>query len=183
MPRTTTSRRTTRLVAFPFEWDVETPDRPVPPIQWDANLYMAPQAYSWNCSACALDWVLRATWLAPETHTPNDALYEIGYPQNVNANYGLMDGTGRQLQRVLSDYGQQSEQSYLDFDTVYQLATGTTGLMSGREWYHWVALRGTSFDDLWIANSAPGYRGVRDILSRRDFERLGSFNIVWLVEG
>jgi len=92
-----------------------------------------------------------------------------------------MDGSGAQLQRVLTEYGQPSEHDWLDYDTVYQLALGTTGLMSGAAWYHWVALRGVSGEDLWIANSAPGYKGIYDILSRADFNRLGGFSVVWLV--
>ena len=106
---------------------------------------------------------------------------EIGYPQNINPTYGLMDGSGAQLQRVLADYGQASDQGYLDFDTTYALAAQGPGMMSGAAWYHWVGIRGTSGEDLWIANSAPGYMGVWDFLSRADFERLGGFSVVWLV--
>jgi hypothetical protein len=35
--------------------------------------------------------------------------------------------------------------------------------------------------NLWVANSAPGYMGIWDSLSREDFNRLGGFNVVWLV--
>jgi hypothetical protein len=34
--------------------------------------------------------------------------------------------------------------------------------------------------NLWIANSAPGYKGIYDVLSRYDFDRLGGFSVVWL---
>ena len=108
-------------------------------------------------------------------------VYEIGYPNNINPTYGLMDGSGAQLQRVLADYGVTTEQDWLGFDTVYQIAQGTTGLMSGAAYYHWVALRGIDGPDLWIANSAPGYRGIWDTLTRADFDRLGAFSVVWLV--
>ena len=92
-----------------------------------------------------------------------------------------MDSSGSQLQRVLGDYGLGSEHGWLDYDTVYSLATDTTGLMSGAAWYHWVALRGVQGQNLWIANSAPGYMGVHDVLSRADFHRLGPFSVVYLV--
>ena len=52
--------------------------------------------------------------------------------------------------------------------------------MSGQAWYHWVALRGVRGNQIWIANSAPGYKGVWDTLSREDFVRLGAFSVVWL---
>jgi hypothetical protein len=142
---------------------------------------MPPQVYGWTCSACALDWVMRATGLQPE-YTRERAVYDIGYPDNINPTYGLMDASGSALRDVYFTYGQDTEQGWLDFDTVYELAQSTTGQMSGAAWYHWVALRGISGPDLWIANSAPGYQGVYDILSRADFERLGGFSVVWLTE-
>jgi hypothetical protein len=141
---------------------------------------MAPQVYSWTCSACALDWVLRSTGLDPAS-TREDTVYAIGYPENINATYGLMDASGSALREVYSFYGQQTQQGWLDFDAVYDLALRTTGQMSGAAWYHWVALRGVQGDTIWIANSAPGYKGVWDNLTRSDFNRLGGFSVVWLV--
>lgn len=110
-------------------------------------------------------------------------VYAIGYPQNINPTYGLIDGSGTQLGRVLSSStGLDAMQDWLDFDTVYQMAADQTpALMSGQAWYHWVAVRGVQGNNLWIANSAPGYKGIYDVLSRVDFERLGAFAVVWLV--
>lgn len=92
-----------------------------------------------------------------------------------------MNADGSALRAVLDSYGISSEQAWLDFDTVYSIAQGTTGMMSGAAWYHWVALRGVSGEDLWIANSAPGYRGVWDTLTRAQFQQLGGFSVVWLI--
>ena len=64
---------------------------------------MAPQYYDWTCSACALDWVLRSTGTAP-AHTREEAVLEIGYPHNINAQHGLMDGSGARLQQVYDNY-------------------------------------------------------------------------------
>lgn len=140
---------------------------------------MAPQVYDWTCSACSLDWVLESTGCRGSDR--ERTVHEIGYTHNINSMYGLMDGSGAQLQRVLRDYGMDSAQDWLGFDLVYELATQTTGMLSGANWYHWVAIRGVQGSNLWVANSAPGYRGVWDILSRADFERLGGFSVVWLV--
>jgi len=139
---------------------------------------MAPQYYDWTCAACSLDWVLEATWRRGSDRYLTT--HEIGYTHNINPSYGLMDGSGSQLQRVLTDYGLPSDHGWLDYDAVYGLALQTTGMMSGQGWYHWVALRGVQGSNLWIANSAPGYKGVWDILSREDFNRLGGFSVVWL---
>jgi len=138
------------------------------------------QEANWTCSGCALAWVMRSTGLDPSM-SEWAAISAIGRPDNVNAQVGLVDGSGTQLRRVYSEYGQDTVQEWLDFDSVYDLASYTTGQISGQAWYHWVALRGVDGPNLWIANSAPGYKGIYSILSRDDFARLGGFNVVWLV--
>jgi hypothetical protein len=157
---------------------------PVPPTGWratyDPNTSMPPQVYDWTCSACSLDWVLRATGVAPQ-HTREQAVEEIGYQNQINPTYGLMDASGSALRRVFADYGLDTRQAWLTFDQVWSGANQTTGQMSGGAWYHWVAIRGTSGSDLWIANSAPGYKGVWDILTREQFNVLGPFSVVYLL--
>ncbi len=100
---------------------------------------------------------------------------------HITPSLGLCDGSGARLQAVLEGYGQETSQSWIDFDTTYDLAQGTTGMMSGAAFYHWVAIRGVRGDKLWIANSAPGYQGIWDELSRADWNRLGGWSVVWLV--
>lgn len=142
---------------------------------------MPVQSVDWTCSACSLAWVLRAT--AQDTTADEWSEVEaIGYPQNINPTYGLMDGSGYQLQRVFRDNGLDSSQGWLTFDQVYAIAGSNTGMMSGGGWYHWVAIRGRDDTNLWIANSAPGYKGVWEILTREDFNRLGPFSVVWVTE-
>lgn len=169
-----------RFAALPFESEVVLPE-----IWWNASTSMPAQIYSWTCSACSLDWVKRATGMVSGADIyggREQTVYEIGYPENINSQYGLMDGSGKQLERVLNEtYAQDTKQGWIGFDQVYALAQETTGLMSGANWYHWVALRGTQGSNLWIANSAPGYKGIWDTLSREDFNRLGGFSVVWLV--
>jgi len=141
---------------------------------------MPPQRFNWNCAACALDWVLRATGL-DENSTPEAATAAIGCPEQINPRVGLVDGSGVELRRVLGEnYGQSTSQAWLDFDAVYELAQHTTGMMAGASWYHWVAIRGVSGRALWIANSAPNYRGISDTLGREAFQALGGFSVVWL---
>lgn len=140
---------------------------------------MPHQAASWTCSACALAWVERSTGVNPAAEEWS-AVAEIGEPENINATYGLMDSSGSQLRRVLDEYGLPSSQGWLTFDYVYAIAEQTTGLMSGGAWYHWVGIRGTYGSTIWIANSAPGYKGIYDTLSREQFNNLGPFSVVYL---
>jgi hypothetical protein len=146
---------------------------------------MPGQLYDWTCSACSTEWIERAVGQprGPDVYTNRQIVIDaIGYPNNINSYVGLTDGSGAQLQRVLRDQtGRESLQAYLGFDQVYELASeATPTLMSGAAWYHWVSVRGVQGAALWIANSAPGYAGIYDILSRSDFERLGGFSVVWL---
>lgn len=148
---------------------------------YDPNTTMPPQVYNWTCSACALDWIKRAARIDPHS-TRERTVEQIGYPEHINPTYGLMDGSGSQLRRVLSDtYGQYSEQGWLSYDSAWALYSQVPGMLSGAAWYHWVAVRGTSDGTLWIANSAPGYMGVWDVLTREDFQRLGGMSCVWLI--
>src|SRR5215467_2530062 len=138
MPSTTGTRGTISSRGLPFQGDYE----PLEP-SWDPATYMPPQAYSWSCSACALAWVLRATWLYPDADE-NWAINAIGQGSvcsapwvNITPSVGLCDASGPALRAVYSNFGQDTEQSWLDFDTLYALAQGTTGQISGAGWYHW----------------------------------------------
>lgn len=160
---------------------------PAPPVpRYNPATEQPPQWYSWTCSICASDWVCRAVQqpFADDIYASREQCgYAIGIPDNVNSTYGLMDGSGTELQRAIRDQtGLDSSQGWLDYDTAYAIYAQTFGCMSGGGWYHWVGVRGVDGQgNLWIANSAPGYDGVWDTLSRADFNRLGPFSCVWVV--
>ena len=146
---------------------------------------MPGQLYDWTCSACSEEFVERALGYPRGTDiyaNRQAVVYAIGYPNNISADVGLHDGSGAQLQRVIKEQtGADSDQGWLSFDDTYALAQQTPGLMSGAAWYHWVAIRGVQGSTIWVANSAPGYKGIYDNVSRDDFARLGGFSVVWLV--
>jgi hypothetical protein len=148
---------------------------------YDPNEPMPRQTASWTCSACSLAWVERSIHVNGAADEWS-AVEEIGSPENINPTYGLMNGSGVELQRVLLEsYGVPSSQGWLNFDQAYAIYSTTAGCMSGGNWYHWVGVRGVDgYGNLWIANSAPSYQGIYDTLSRDDFNRLGPFSCVWL---
>jgi hypothetical protein len=158
--------------------------KPPPPIDdlwWDEYQAMPRQVAEWTCSACSLAWVERATFVNSGA-TEQSATDEIGYPNNINPTWGLMDGSGTQLKRVLDGYGLNTYKlAYPSFDQLCELAKTQTGAMSGYNWYHWVAIRGYTDETpgvLYIANSAPGYHGAYSTLSREQYNSLGSFQCV-----
>jgi hypothetical protein len=164
----------------------DTPlEPPEPDIPYDASTSQPGQLYSWTCSACASDWVLRAHdagYDADVYASREQTGLAIGYPEQINSVYGLMDGSGAQLQRVIKEQaGLDTAQGWLTFDQAYAIFSTTPGCASGGAWYHWVGIRGVSGSDLAIANSAPGYMGVWSTLSRADWNRLGPFSCIWVV--
>lgn len=178
MPPTTGSRWITRSTAFPF---AEKDPGPT----WDPWTSQPSQLYDWTCSACATEWTERAFGAArsDDVYANREAVvYHIGYPSDISSALGLHDGSGLQLQRVLQEHaGLETQQGWLSFDEAYAIYSQGIGLGSGQEYYHWVAFRGTTGANLWIANSAEGYRGIYDQLSRYDYDRLGPWSCLWIV--
>jgi len=158
---------------------------PPPEVFFDPSTGQPGQLYSWTCSVCASDWLLRAmgAGFAEDVYASREQTGEaIGYPENVNPTWGLTDGSGAQLQRVLQEQaGLETAHAYLSFDQAYAVYSVTPGCFSGGAWYHWVGVRGVSGPNLWIANSAPGYDGVWDVLTRDDFNRLGPFSCIAVI--
>jgi hypothetical protein len=91
-----------------------------------------------------------------------------------------MDSSGYALQDVLANYGQGSDQGWLDFDTAYAIYEQRPGMMGGAAMYHWMGVRGVQGSTIWVANSAPGYKGVYSNITRDDWNRLGGWSCVWL---
>jgi hypothetical protein len=162
-------------------------DEPPPPdqITWDPDQPMPGQLYDWTCSACATEWTERASGHSrgSDIYSNREAVVAaIGHPANINSTYGLMDGSGAQLQRVLAEQaGLILEHAYLSFDQAYAVFSHTYGLMSGAAYYHWVGVRGVSGSELAIANSAEGYKGVYSTMNRSQFNALGPFSILAVV--
>jgi hypothetical protein len=101
-------------------------------------------------------------------------------PREVSAEVGLHRGDHSALRELVFDrdawgVGLAAESYWIrSFDHLYELAATRAPLqLSGATWYHHCAVRGVRSDRIWIANSAPGYRGVFDTIDRVQFERLG----------
>lgn len=158
---------------------------PQPETWWDYFnqhrwLHMAPQVYSWTCSICAATWVLQATGLDPSAAREQVAA-EIGYPDCVNPSVGLADT--QCLINLFSRYGVSALREWITWDRALDICASTTGVLNSTSWYHFVAIRGIASDgQLWIANSAPGYRGIWDTVSYGQFQQwAGSWQAVYLV--
>ena len=141
---------------------------------------MAAQVYNWTCSIASFTWVINATGIDPEL-TRDQALELIGYPHCVNETYGLMDTNC--LIQAYRYYDLEAKQAWVTFDRAYAIMAHTTGQINPLGMYHFMAMRGTDIQeigDLWVANSAPGYHGVYDVLDRNQFNSLGPVQVVYL---
>ena len=145
---------------------------------------MPVQAYSWTCSVCSACWVLQSTDTAYQEDDIYDARYAVGarmgYPSCVNETYGCM--SQQCVIDCLASYGLVAKQAYVTFDQAYAIAQTNTGVINPVGMYHFMGIRGVSGSDIWVANSAPGYDGVFDNLSRERFNALGPVSLIW-VEG
>jgi len=77
-------------------------------------------------------------------------------------------------------YGLNPVQEWVNFDQAYSIMEKYTGTINPKGMYHFMACRGVSGDLLWVANSAPGYMGVGDYLSRSQFNSLGPVSLIYL---
>jgi len=143
---------------------------------------MPAQAYDWTCSVCSCTWVIQATGTAYQDSDIYDARYEVGsvmgYPSCVNPTYGSM--SSQCVVDTLASYGLVAAQAYVTFDQAYAIARTNTGTINPQGQYHYMGLRGISGDAIWVANSAQGYMGVYDTLSRSQFNALGPVSVIYV---
>lgn len=138
---------------------------------------MESQDNSWCCSVCSFQWVIQSTQTDPD-FTYDQALETIGYPDCVNPTYGLM--SAQCMIDAFSKMGWDSKQAWVTFEQAYSIMEKTTGTISLNGMYHVMAIRGALDGYLWVANSAPGYMGVWDVVSKETFNNYGPCSITYL---
>jgi hypothetical protein len=139
---------------------------------------MAPQENSWICSVCTYTWCIQATGTNP-TLSRESAMAIIGYPNCVNEMYGLM--SSQCMINAFLEMNIVAREAWVTFDQAYAIAREYTGGISPSGMYHWMAIRGVTNDgQLWVANSARGYDGVYDTISRSQFNAYGPVKVIYL---
>jgi hypothetical protein len=83
--------------------------------------------------------------------------------------------------RVFANYGLNSQQAWVSFDQAYAIAESKTGAINPQGMYHYMAIRGVSGDKISVANSARGYKGVYDTLTREQFNNLGPVQVIAII--
>jgi len=147
------------------------------PLEYNADEPQYPQQFDWTCSACSLAWLNRALGIQHATDELSAAEY-IGTPENINAQYGLMDGSGRVLVDRLREQGAPAFNLWPTWDQAYQLALSWPLLIGGVTWNHWVGVRSAEAGLMELANSAEGWMNVWSTLTYNDWSTLGPFACV-----
>jgi hypothetical protein len=193
--------------------DAMSPDEqapPTPPVvpSFDPDFPFIAQDKSFDCSETALLWELQAhgrgttdVWL--EGHMMADGIMTErwglmdatghGLAAFVNHYYGGIDTPGYTFVEPAEDLGYRCEafgtnEQPATFDEIAgKLERGESEgiLAGGRTWVHWVAIRryNREQDVFEIANSARGYMGIYDTLTRDQFDALGPFSYVTIRTG
>jgi hypothetical protein len=99
----------------------------------------------------------------------------------------LLDASGAGLVSYLGELGiSAANNPDASFDEVAAAAGYQPMLIGGREWNHWVGVRicDQPYQSalalfLAIANPAPGWMGVDQVLTADAFDQLGTFSAVW----
>ena len=145
------------------------------------------QDTSWDCSQEAIEWCLRSWGRTPDDAWMTQSMIDEGV---IDPSVGCTDRTGTGLAAwVNRHYGADGylaeaapDAGAIAFDDIAaEAATEAHPLaISGWAWYHWSGARGydAEADVLLLANSAAGYMGVDQTLSRADFDRLGPWSLV-----
>ena len=134
-----------------------------------------PQTAQWTCSASATAHGLRGIGLDVSEWDIVDLLG----PLNITPQHGLMRGDGTVLaQKIREHYGLNVHNQWIGWEEALQIAGTRPMMLGGAVYYHWVSAIGSDGNFLYIANSALGYKGVWDRISRTQWGALGSWAAV-----
>ncbi len=153
---------------------------------WNWRAAVELQDYPWDCAAASTAWALQAAGLP---YTEQDVITGLG-PTRISPTYGLLDASGAGLVEWLAEIGVVAQNNaQASWPNLVDSAGFQPMVIGGRSWYHWVGLRmggpcsvGVDIGALALANPAPGWMGVDQILYVGDFDRLGAFSAVWFVD-
>ena len=170
------------------EWDYRKGEPPVTvPFNPAAKIDAQPDDFS--CSIQSAKWMLRALGRNPGDAWIYGQLLDSGI---VRRDVGLTVSTGQQLADWITEqYGKEmgftAQASPVTWDDVWAGA-GTNPMICGGRTFgaggHWVGIRGRNADGtLSIANSADGYTGVFQTISREQWDARGPWSCVWLDRG
>ena len=137
------------------------------------------QDLNWNCSCCSVAWALQSLGYGVSEASITAAMVDAGL---VNSTYGLLDGSGAQLQAWIKDtYGLEVHRwCPMDWDALTPVCGGGPGMLGGAAWSHWTAVRRGDAEGLQLSNSAPSWQGVGQHMSKAEWDRWGRWAYLYI---
>jgi hypothetical protein len=151
---------------------------------WNWRLSVELQDVPWDCAAASLTWCLNTIG-----RNVTEAQFVAGLgPGRISATYGLLDASGAGLVSYLAELGiAASNDANSSWQELIEGAGHQPMLAGGRSWCHWTGIRmsGLTFGRpdvpaLALANPAPGWMGIDQVLTEPDVQLLGPFSAVWM---
>lgn len=150
---------------------------------WNWKLPVELQDVPWDCAAASLTWALNAYGFGI---TEAEVVEGLG-PTRITPTYGLMDASGAGLVSYLAELGIPAlNDADVSWEELHSAAGHQPMVCGGRQWCHWVGVRmasdaygGGPDHVVLLANPAPGYMAVHQVLEVMDFDSLGPFSAVW----
>lgn len=142
---------------------------------YDPTAVQNNQQRDWDCSAAATAWMGRSLgWGWAEL----DVAYEFAHAGIATPAVGLLDGTGAGIVRWLALQPFNAVNERATWSAVNDILATCPVIMGSGRWYHWVGVRSSDGSELQLANSAPGWAGIWQTLSRAQFDNFGDFYLV-----
>lgn len=145
---------------------------------YDPTIPAERQVQSWSCSVRTATFMLRSLGIDMDASRLEDVLV----PDYVTPELGLLQGDGAGLAAVLADQsGCPTGHRWVDWAWLQAHAgTEPVGIGSGTL-YHWTAVRGLNDDGtIALANPAPGYGGLGDVMTEAQFNHWAPWAGVWI---
>lgn len=155
------------------------------PTDWNWKLPVELQDVPWDCAAASLTWCLNTIG---RKMSEEEVVKGLG-PTRISPDLGLLDASGEGIVDYLAELGIAAEN---DADASWEDICAAAGhqpmLMGGRAWCHWTGVRiwgglfSSSIEDyVALANPAPGWMAIHQLMPVSAFPALGPFSAVWFV--
>lgn len=144
------------------------------------------QTDPWSCSVASTAWALHSIGRPVDYRDLEDTFIARGL---ANPAYGLLVGSGAYLQAFLeNEYGlfveRASDGSAMLWGWLQQRAGRGPILLGGHAWNHWSGVRdGDGTTTLRLANPAPGWEGVGEVMDYGEYQRWGPWAALYIAGG
>ena len=163
-------------------WDFERATPPPPAgLTYNPDTPPERQIQDWVCAIRTATWVLRSVGVSVDAGTMQDRMV----PRFVRPDVGLLDARGYGLRDALAELLPPGTTTEVLPAATWEDIAARAGkgpiALGGRSLYHWVAVRRQLPDGtLSLMNPAPAWQGIKDDLTREEWDRWGPWSAVYV---